>query len=178
MKWIKSSWVNEFKKFALRGNLVDLAVGFTVGAAFTTIAKSLVSDIVMPPVGLLLGRNDFSDLYLLLKAGDASPPPYVGLAEAQEAGAVTVNYGVFLNNVLAFLLVALVMFLVIRAMNRVERQLEKDSGTGESGPEEPDNKKCPYCLSTVPFKASRCPRCTSQLGQPPAEAPPVTATTT
>lgn len=178
MKWIKSSWVNEFKKFALRGNLVDLAVGFTVGAAFTTIAKSLVSDIVMPPVGLLLGRNDFSDLYLLLRAGEAAAPPYASLTAAQEAGAVTVNYGVFFNSVLAFLVVALVMFLVIRGMNRIERQLERESGAGETAPEEPDNKKCPHCLSTVPFKASRCPQCTSRLGGPPAEAPPLTARTT
>lgn len=155
--------MGEFRKFALRGSLVDLAVGFTVGAAFTSVARSLVDDVLMPPVGLLLGNQDFSGLYLLLRAGEVDPP-YASLADAQAAGAVTLNYGLFLNSVLAFLLVAVVIFLVIRAMNRVERQLERDSGAGEPTADEPENKKCPHCLSTIPFKATRCPGCTSQLG--------------
>lgn len=162
--------MGEFRKFALRGSLVDLAVGFTVGAAFTSVARSLVDDVLMPPVGLLLGNQDFSGMYLLLRAGDAGPP-YASLADAQTAGAVTLNYGLFLNSVLAFLLVAVVIFLVIRAMNKVERQLERDSGAGQPTADEPENKKCPHCLSTIPFKASRCPGCTSQLGAARAEGP-------
>lgn len=165
------SLMGEFKRFALRGNLIDLAVGFTVGAAFTGIARSLVNDILMPPVGLLLGRSDFSDLFVLLRAGEP-PPPYATLAEAQEAGAVTLNLGLFVNSVIAFLLVALAMFLVIRGMNRIERELERDSGAGEAVPEEPDNKKCPHCLTTIPYKATRCPQCTSELRRPGGQEPP------
>lgn len=174
------SIVGEFKKFALRGNLVDMAVGFTVGAAFTSIARSLVDDVVMPPVGLLLGRSDFSDLFWLLRAGETAPPPYATLADAQAAGAVTINYGLFINAVLAFLLVALAMFLVMRAINRIDRQLERDAGAAEAAPAEPENKKCPYCLTTVPYKATRCPQCTSDLaggsgpaGEVAAEPPPL-----
>jgi len=173
------SIVSEFKKFTLRGNLVDMAVGFTVGAAFTTIARSLVDDVIMPPVGLLLGRSDFSDQFLLLRAGETAPPPYSTLADAQAAGAVTINYGVFVNAVLAFLLVAVAMFLVIRAINRAERVLEREAGASEAEPAEPETKKCPYCLTTIPHKASRCPQCTSQLGggrrtgEQAAEAPPL-----
>lgn len=174
------SLVSEFKKFALRGNLVDMAVGFTVGAAFTSIARSLVDDVVMPPVGLLLGRSDFSDLFWLLRAGEAELPPYATLADAQAAGAVTINYGLFVNAVLAFLLVALAMFLVMRAINRIDRQLERDAGAAEAAPAEPESKKCPYCLTTIPFKATRCPQCTSDLtdgrgpaGEVAAEPPPL-----
>ncbi len=157
-------FVAEFKKFALRGNLMDMAVGFTVGAAFSTIAKSLVDNMIMPPVGLAIGRADFSDFYVLLKAGSKIPPPYATLAKAQAAGAVTLNYGLFINSVIAFLLVALAMFVIIRIFNRVDKSLEHSFLT-EAHPkgEEPENKKCPYCVSTVPFKAVRCPLCTSDL---------------
>lgn len=158
------SIVSEFKKFTLRGNLVDMAVGFTVGAAFTTIARSLVDDVIMPPVGLLLGRSDFSDLFWLLRAGETAPPPYATLADAQAAGAVTINYGVFVNAVLAFLLVAIAMFLVIRTINRLERKLEREAGAPEAATAEPETKKCPYCLTTIAHQATRCPQCTSQLG--------------
>ena len=160
----------EFRKFAMRGNVVDLAIGFTVGAAFTTIAKSLVDDIIMPPVGLALGRADFSDLYWLLKPGTEEAPPYATLADAQAAGAVTVNYGDFVNNVIAFLLIALAMFLIIKVINKIDRELEEASGAGAQEPGEPDTKKCPYCLSSVPFKATRCPQCTSELEPPPSRA--------
>jgi len=125
------AFLGEFKKFAMRGNVVDLAVGFTVGAAFTTIARSLVDDILMPPAGLVLGRTDFSDLYWLLRAGTEAPPPYATLADAQAAGAVTLNYGLFINAVLTFLIVAVAMFLVIRGINRVDRELERRSGAAE-----------------------------------------------
>lgn len=154
---------NEFKQFALRGNLVDLAVGFTVGAAFTSVARSLVDDLLMPPVGLLLGRSDFSDLYVLLRAGEAAPPPYPTRAAAEAAGAVTLDYGHFINSLLAFAVAALAMFAVMKAINRLDRRLERESGAAETSPEEPANKKCPFCLSTIPVKARRCPQCTSHL---------------
>ncbi len=157
-------FVAEFKKFALRGNLMDMAVGFTVGAAFSTIAKSLVDNVIMPPVGLAIGKADFSDFYMLLKAGSKIPPPYATLAKAQAAGAVTLNYGLFINSVIAFLLVALAMFVIIRVFNKLDKGLEHSFlSTGHKPGEEPENKKCPYCVSTVPFKAVRCPFCTSDL---------------
>jgi len=146
--------LKEFKEFALRGNVVDMAVGIVVGAAFGTIVKSLVADVIMPPIGLLLGGVDFANLFILLKPG--SPVgPYAALAEAQAAGAVTVNYGLFLNNVVSFVIVAFVMFLLIRGLNRLQKQ--------EAPPAEPTTKECPYCLSTIPLKATRCPHCTSEL---------------
>lgn len=162
---------NQLKKFALRGNLIDLAIGFTVGAAFTTIAKSLVNDIIMPPIGLLLGSADFSDLFWLLKAGSEAPPPYATLADAQSAGAVTLNYGVFVNNLLAFIIVTLVMFLLIRAVNKIDDEMEEQFGSDKQTPDEPTNKKCDYCRTIIPYKASRCPACTSQLEPKPAAAP-------
>jgi len=157
-------FVAEFKKFALRGNLMDMAVGFTVGAAFSTIAKSLVDNVIMPPVGLAIGKADFSDFYVLLKAGSKVPPPYATLQKAQAAGAVTVNYGLFINSVIAFLLVAFAMFIIIRLFNRLDKSLEHSflSSSVEKG-KEPENKKCPYCISTVPFKAVRCAFCCSDL---------------
>lgn len=153
--------INDLKEFAMRGNVVDLAVGFTVGAAFTTIARSLVDDIIMPVVGLIVGEVEFRDLFWLLKAGPNQPPPYTTLADAQAAGAVTINYGVFINNVLTFVIVTLVMFLLIRLANRIERELEEGFGTAEDPI--PTQKKCPFCLSTIPRKATRCPQCTSEL---------------
>ena len=159
------SFLSEFKKFALRGNLVDLAIGFTVGAAFSTVAKSLVDDLLMPPLGLLLGRTDFSDAYVLLRAGEGAPAPYASLAAAQAAGATTLNYGSFLTNVLTLLLVALAMFLVIRAVNRVGETLRDEFGHADETPDaQPETKKCAYCREAVPFKASRCSHCTSFLG--------------
>lgn len=171
------AFVGEFKKFALRGNLVDMAIGFTVGAAFTTIARSLVDDVLMPPLGLLLGRSDFTDLYWLLRPGTEAAPPYATLADAQAAGAVTLNYGLFVNAVLTFLIVALAMFVVIRGINRVDRELERRSGAAEPAPGDPDTKKCPFCLATVPFKATRCPQCTSTLETAPPDRAPTAAET-
>jgi large conductance mechanosensitive channel len=144
----------EFKEFALGGNVVDMAVGIIIGAAFGTIVKSLVEDVIMPPIGLLLGGVDFADLFVLLKEG-ALGAPYASLADAQAAGAVTINYGVFLNAVISFLVVALVVFLLIRMINRMRRE--------EEAPIEPTTKECPFCLSTIPIKAMRCAFCTSQL---------------
>lgn len=157
------SFIGEFKKFALRGNLVDLAVGFTVGAAFTSIARSLVDDLVMPVIGWMFGNADFSDYFWVLESGEEQARPFTTLAEAQEAGAITVNYGLFANAVLTFLLVALAMFFIIRAINRLDESLEAHFADDAPKPEDPQNKKCPYCRSTIPFKATRCPQCTSRL---------------
>ena len=145
----------EFKEFAMRGNVVDMAVGIIIGGAFGTIVMSLVTDILMPPIGLILGGVDFTDLFLTLKEG-ASPGPYATLASAQEAGAVTVAYGLFLNSVVSFLIIALSVFFVIKGVNAMKRREEEPSM-------EPTTKDCPYCLSSVPLKATRCPFCTSEL---------------
>ncbi|MCI0399189.1 MAG: large conductance mechanosensitive channel protein MscL [Chloroflexi bacterium] len=156
--------LESFKKFVIRGNVVDMAVGFTVGAAFATIARSLVDDMIMPAVSLLTGEVDFADRFWILKPGVEQPPPYTTLAEAQAVGAVTMNYGIFINNVLTFLLIALVMFAIIRSVTRVEEELE-ELAEEKKEPEaaEPANKKCPYCLSTIAYEATRCPHCTSEL---------------
>jgi large conductance mechanosensitive channel len=137
--------LKEFKEFAMRGNVVDMAVGIIIGAAFGTIVKSLVNDIIMPPIGLLLGKVDFSNLFIVLKGRGAS---YATLAEAQAAGAVTLNYGAFINTIISFVIVAFAVFLVIKNINRLKRE--------EPAPE-PTTKECPYCLSIIPVKAARCP---------------------
>jgi large conductance mechanosensitive channel len=145
----------EFKEFAIRGNVVDMAVGIIVGAAFGAIVASLVSDVLMPPLGLLFGNVDFSDQFIILKGGTAAGP-YTSLAHAQEAGAVTLNYGIFMNKVVVFVMVAFVVFLLVRSMNALKRK-------AEAPPAEPTTTQCPYCLSTVPLKAIRCPHCTSEI---------------
>jgi len=161
------SFLQDFKAFALRGNIMDLAVGFTVGAAFTALVRSLVEDIIMPPIALAMGGADFTDKFIILRYGKPGDPPYRTLKEANEAGAITLDYGQFINNCIALLIVALAMFLLIRMMRRVDTQL--DEFLGEKKPEsEPDEKKCPYCRTTIPFRASRCPNCTSQLAEPAA----------
>ncbi|MGA9349272.1 MAG: large conductance mechanosensitive channel protein MscL [Anaerolineae bacterium] len=147
--------LKEFKEFALRGNVVDMAVGIIIGAAFGTIVNSLVKDVIMPPIGLLLGGLDFANFFLLLKGGSPAGP-YASLADAQKAGAVTINYGVLINAMVSFLIVAFVLFLLIRSVNRMKRE-------EETPPAEPTTKECPYCLSTIPIKATRCPHCTSEL---------------
>lgn len=160
--------IEDFKKFALRGNMIDLAIGFTVGAAFTTVVKSLVNDIIMPPIGLLTGNADFSDLFLVLDAPDSANVPENGfqtLQAAQDAGAVTVNYGEFFNACLALMIVAVAMFVIIRVINRLDEEL--DERFGEPPPsQEPSDKKCEFCRSTVPYRATRCPQCTSELVVP------------
>ena len=152
--------VKEFKEFAMRGNVVDMAVGIIIGAAFGTIVKSLVADIIMPPIGLLLGNVDFSNLFIVLKQG-ATAGPFATIAEAQKAGAVTINYGMFANTVISFLIVAFAVFLLIRALNKLQRE-------EEAPPEEPTTKDCPHCLSTIPIQATRCGHCTSELSAEPA----------
>ncbi len=159
----------EFRKFIMRGNVMDLAVGFILGAAFTTIVKSLVDDIIMPPLGLLLGRTDFSNLYVVVKEG-AQAGPYTTLAAAKEAGAVTLNFGLFFNAVIAFLIVGFAIFMMVRAMNKMEAKFEAKFAKEKPKPGDPTEKKCPYCLTTIPYKATRCAACTSQLETAPEGA--------
>ncbi len=147
--------LKEFKEFAMRGNVVDMAVGIIIGSAFSTIVRSLVDDILMPPIGLLFGDVDFTNYFAVLKAGSPAGP-YETIAAAQEAGAVTINYGVFINAIITFLIITFAMFLVIRGINRLEKK-EK------APPEEPTTKECPHCATTIPIKAVRCPHCTSEL---------------
>jgi len=149
--------LKEFKEFIMRGNVVDMAVGIVIGASFGGIVKSLVDDVLMPPIGLLLGRVDFSNLYLILREG-ATPGPYAALAEAKKAGAVTLNLGLFVNTVISFLIVALAVFLVVRAMNRLKAlQAAREPEAA------PSTRDCPFCASTISIRAVRCPQCTSEL---------------
>jgi len=148
--------LKEFKEFAMRGNVVDMAVGIIIGAAFGTIVKSLVADVIMPPIGLLLGNVDFANLFIILKQGAEVAGPYAALAEAQAAGAVTLNYGTFINTIIAFIIVAFAVFMIIRNINKLKRKEEEP-------PAEPTTKECPHCFSTIPIKAMRCPMCTSEL---------------
>ena len=148
--------LKDFKEFAMRGNVVDMAVGIIIGGAFGTIVKSMVNDVIMPPVGLLLGGVDFTDLFLTLKEG-AQAGPYPTLAAAQEAGAVTISYGVFINAVISFLIVAFAVYLLIRGINNLQAEEE------EAAPAEPTTKECNHCFSEISIKATRCPHCTSEV---------------
>ncbi|MFH1681051.1 MAG: large conductance mechanosensitive channel protein MscL [Candidatus Eisenbacteria bacterium] len=143
----------EFKEFAMRGNVVDMAVGIIIGGAFGGIVASLVKDVLMPPIGLLLGNVDFSNLFIVLKGGGRE---FASLAEASEAGAVTLNYGIFINTIISFLIVAFAVFLLIRNINRLKRQ-------EEAPPAAPTTRECPHCLSTIAIKARRCAFCTSAI---------------
>ncbi len=145
----------EFKQFAMRGNVLDMAVGIIIGAAFGKIVSSFVSDVLMPPLGLLVGNIDFSDLFVVLKQG-TNPGPYATLAAAQAAGAVTINYGVFIDTVVSFILVAFAVFILVKNVNRLKR-------AEVPAPSEPTTKECPYCLSVIPIKATKCGHCTSNL---------------
>ena len=146
--------LKDFKEFVMRGNVVDMAVGIIIGAAFGTIVKSLVDDLIMPPIGLLLGNVDFTNIFVVLKSGKV-PGPYATLADAQSAAAVTMNLGTFINTIVSFLIVAFSVFLLIRSLNRLKKQEEAHA--------EPVTKECPYCLSIIPVKATRCGHCTSEL---------------
>ena len=141
--------LKEFRTFVMRGNVIDLAVAFIMGGAFGVIVSSLVNDIIMPAVGLLVGGVDFTNLFITLKGGTFATP-----AEAQAAGAVTINYGLFINHIITFLIVAFAMFLLIKGMNAAKKPAPAAA---------PTTKECPYCLSTIPLKATRCPNCTSEL---------------
>jgi large conductance mechanosensitive channel len=152
--------LKDFKDFAMRGNVVDMAVGIVIGAAFGTIVKSFVDDVLMPPIGLLLGNVDFSNLFITLKDGAKAAGPYASLVAAKAAGAVTLNLGMFINTVISFLIIAFAVFLVIKGVNRMKQE--------KVAPAEPTTKECPFCLSTIALKATRCPHCTSELGTAPA----------
>jgi len=143
--------IKEFKEFAVKGNVLDLAVGVIIGAAFGKIVSSLVDDVIMPPIGLALGKVDFANLFWNL--GDK---PVATVAAAKTAGVPTINYGIFLNNVISFLIVAFVVFLIVKQFNRLRRQEPAPAAA-------PTTRECPYCLSAVPLKATRCPHCTSEL---------------
>jgi large conductance mechanosensitive channel len=147
--------LKEFKEFAMRGNVVDMAVGIIIGAAFGTIVNSLVQDVIMPPIGLLLGKIDFSNFFAVLKEGKVAGP-YASVAAAKAAGAVTINFGVFVNTIISFVIVAFAVFLLVRTINKLRRQ-------EEAPPPLPTTKECAYCLSNIPIKATRCPNCTSEL---------------
>ena len=141
----------EFREFIARGNVFDLAVGIVIGAAFASVVDSFVKDILMPPIGLLTGGVDFSDLFINL-----SGERYASLAEATEAGAATINYGIFINNVISFLLVAFAVFLLVRRYNELRRKTESE-------PAAPTEKECPHCRFKIPVGATRCAHCTSEL---------------
>jgi large conductance mechanosensitive channel len=143
--------LKEFKAFAMRGNVLDMAVGIILGVAFGKIITSFVNDVVMPPIGLLLGKVDFSNLFI-----DLSGKSYATLAEAKAAGAATIRYGLFLNTMVDFIIVAFVIFLLVRKVNRMTRK-------PEAAPPAPTTKECPYCLSSIAIKATRCPHCTSEV---------------
>jgi large conductance mechanosensitive channel len=143
-------FLDEFKEFAMRGSVIDLAIGIIIGTAFNGVVTSLVNDVIMPPIGRLLGKVNFADLYINLTSQH-----YPSLAAAQQAGAATLNYGAFINTVINFLIIAFVVFLLVKQINRLVRK--------PAPPPAPATKECPYCFSTIPIKATRCPDCTSQL---------------
>lgn len=149
--------IKEFREFAVRGNVVDMAVGIIIGGAFGSIVKSLVSDVLMPPIGMLMGGVDFSNFFIALKDG-AAGGPYATLADAQAAGAVTINYGLFLNAIISFLIVAFAVFLLVKGINNLKRQ-------EQPAPAPVTTKECPYCFSAIALKATRCPHCTSDVGK-------------
>jgi large conductance mechanosensitive channel len=143
--------IKEFKEFIMKGNVLDLAIGVIIGGAFGKIVSSLVTDVIMPPIGMLLGKVDFSNLYFNLSGGN-----YPSLAEAQKAGAATLNYGLFLNNIINFVIIALVIFMIIKQVNRLQKPAAQPVV-------EPVTKECMYCKTSIAIKATRCPNCTSQL---------------
>lgn len=147
--------VSGFKAFIMRGNVIDLAIGVIIGIAFGAVVKSLVDDVIMPPVGMATGGIDFSNKFVVLKDGAAAAAPYASLAAAKAAGATTLNYGIFVNNVVSFLIIAFCAFLLVRAVNRLMHSKE--------APAAPKTRACPYCTMDIPVAATRCPECTSQI---------------
>ena len=148
--------IKEFRDFVMRGNVIDMAVGIIVGASFNSIVSSLVNDVIMPPIGALMGNVNFSDFYLILKQSDPAISPDTPLAAAQAAGAVTLNYGMFINTIINFLIVAMAVFMMVKGINQLHREKPAE-------PAKPDTKECPFCFSTISIKATRCPSCTSEI---------------
>ncbi len=146
--------LNEFKKFIMRGSVLDMAVGIIIGGAFTKIVNSMVSDVMMPPLGLLMGKVNFSNWFIVLKHGSATAGPYESLTAAQNAGATTMNIGNFLNSVISFLIVAACIFVLVKAINKINKRKSDDA---------PATKSCPFCCTDIPLAAVRCPNCTSEL---------------
>ena len=148
-----TGFIQEFKDFAMRGNIIDMAIGIIIGIAFGAIFTSIVNDIIMPPIGLLLGKVDFANLFAVLKEGSTAGP-YLSLSAAKAAGAVTLNYGIFINTIISFIIVALVMFLIVKSINKVKKKENEKPA---------EVKECPYCFSSINIKASKCPCCTSEM---------------
>ena len=148
--------IKEFKEFIMRGNVMDMAVGIIIGAAFGGIVKSLVDDVIMPPMGLLLGKVDFANLFVVLKESAKTPGPYASVAAAKAAGATTLNFGLFVNTIINFVIVGFAIFMMVKGVNRLRRPKSVPAG-------EPTTKNCPFCYSLIPIKATRCPNCTSEL---------------
>ncbi|HSW28061.1 MAG TPA: large-conductance mechanosensitive channel protein MscL [Longimicrobiales bacterium] len=147
--------VKEFREFAVKGNVVDMAVGIIIGGAFGTVVSSFVNDVMMPPIGMLVGDIDFQDMMVVMKEG-ATPGPYETLAAAKEAGAVTLNVGMFINAAVSFTIIAFAVFLLVKGINRLKRE-------EAAPPPPPTTKECPFCASAIPLKAKRCPHCTSEV---------------
>jgi len=145
--------LKEFKEFAMKGNMLDMAVGIIIGAAFGPIINSLVNDLIMPPIGLLLGNVDFANIFAVLREGKAAGP-YASVAAAKAAGAVTMNFGLFINTIINFLIVAFAVFLLVKSVNRLRKEQEAAPAT---------TKDCPFCFTAIPIKATRCPNCTTEL---------------
>ena len=158
LKWLKNN-LEEFKTFAVRGNVIDMAVGIIIGAAFGKIVDSLVKDVIMPPFGYIMGKVDFTNMYLTLPNADGEIVAYPSLSAAQEAGAITINYGVFINTLISFVFVAFAVFLMIKAINKLKAATIK----AEEKVEEETTKTCPYCFSTIDKRATKCPNCTSDV---------------
>ncbi|MGH8127894.1 MAG: large-conductance mechanosensitive channel protein MscL [Gammaproteobacteria bacterium] len=150
-------FLKEFREFAVKGNAIDMAVGIVIGVAFGLIIKSLVADIIMPPIGLAIGHIDFKNLFWVLHVGH-TPGPYHTVAEAAKAGAVTLNYGAFINTVISFIIIAFVIFMFVRSINKMRAKFEN-----QPAPADPTTKDCPQCCTSIPIKATRCPNCTSAL---------------
>ncbi len=148
---------NEFKNFIMRGSVIDMSVGIIIGAAFTKIVNSMVADILMPPLGLLMGKVDFSNWFIVLKQGGTVPGPYDSLSAAQAAGATTINIGNFLNAIISFVIVAACIFVLIKMINKINKLKKQDAAAA------PTAKKCPYCCTDIPLAAVRCPNCTSEI---------------
>lgn len=164
-----SGFFSEFKEFAVKGSVVDMAVGIILGAAFGTVVKSLVDDVLMPPIGMATAGVDVAQLHWVIQEG-APPGPYASLEAARQAGAITINYGAFVNSVIAFAIVALALFLIIRQVNRMRRDSEDPDAKDPS----PSTKTCPWCASAIPVNARRCPQCTTELDEDPAAGSPET----
>jgi large conductance mechanosensitive channel len=152
----------DFRDFVMRGNVLDLAVGIIIGAAFGAIVNSFVKDIIMPPIGVLLGNVDFSNLFVVVKQGAKAAGPYASLVDAQAAGAATFNYGLFINTIISFVIIAFAVFMIVRVFNKARKAMEKKK-EAVAVAASPATKDCPYCATAIPVKATRCPHCTSEI---------------